>query len=235
MKNVLYTAFFLLFIGCNNKESDRLVAAKKEKDAKLNTLLQSNKINTQEFDLYIRVFKLEQILEVWAKNKAESSYKKVISYPFCVFSGNLGPKRKEGDRQIPEGFYHIAVFNPSSNFHLSLGINYPNTSDAKLGDTTHLGGDIYIHGGCMSIGCIPLTDDKIKELYVLAERAKKSGQQKIRVDILPFDFSKNTTVWKEYPEYKEFWQSLQPFQLAFEKNYKPTAYKIDENGRYIML
>src|SRR5690606_11025729 len=95
----------------------------------------------------------------------------VKTYPVCSSSGLPGPKRKKGDRQTPEGFYHIDRFNPQSAFHLSLGINYPNSSDKILGHSDP-GGDIFIHGSCVTIGCVPLTDDLIKEVYVLAVEAK---------------------------------------------------------------
>ena len=84
-------------------------------------------------NIYLRIFKDEQILEVWTKRDVDKTYKKVCDYEFCATSGKLGPKRQEGDLQIPEGFYYIDRFNPNSNFFLSLGINYPNKSDKILG------------------------------------------------------------------------------------------------------
>ena len=102
-------------------------------------------------------------MEVWIKEASKDYYVLLNTYDFCTTSGTLGPKRKEGDLQIPEGIYTINHFNPQSNFYLSLGINYPNASDKILSDPVHPGGDIYLHGNCVTIGCIPLTDDKIKE------------------------------------------------------------------------
>ena len=83
-------------------------------------------------------------------------------------SGTTGPKRLQGDFQVPEGFYHINEFNPNSNYHLSMGLNYPNSSDRILSDSLRPGGEIYIHGSCVSVGCIPLNDDEIEELYLIA-------------------------------------------------------------------
>src|SRR5690606_40100008 len=127
----------------------------------------------------------EKIIEVWVKGHNTTTYQLLCRYDCCTTSGTLGPKRREGDLQIPEGVYHINHFNPQSNFHLSLGINYPNASDKILSDPSKPGGAIYIHGNCVTIGCIPITDDKIKELYIMAVEAKNSGQQKIPVYIFP--------------------------------------------------
>lgn len=103
-------------------------------------------------------------------------FRLIKDYQICSLSGELGPKRQQGDLQVPEGFYWIDRFNPASNFYLSLGINYPNQFDRILGKSGELGGDIFIHGGCVTIGCIPITDDKIKELYLIAVEAKSNGQ-----------------------------------------------------------
>ncbi len=94
-----------------------------------------------------------------------------------------------GDYQVPEGFYYINEFNPRSLYHLSLGLNYPNASDRMLCDMSQPGGDIYIHGSCVTTGCIPITDGQIEELYVLAAHAKDMGQDFIPVHIFPVNFS----------------------------------------------
>jgi murein L,D-transpeptidase YafK len=142
------------------------------------------------------VFKIDRLLELWAKNKSEGKFQLLKSYQICSTSGKAGPKREQGDLQIPpkreqgdlqipEGFYYIDRFNPVSNFYLSLGINYPNDSDRVLGVKGKLGGDIFIHGNCVTIGCIPITDDKIKELYLVCVIGKSNGQNKIPVHIFP--------------------------------------------------
>ncbi|MCG9128876.1 L,D-transpeptidase family protein [Candidatus Poribacteria bacterium] len=163
----------------------RVKIAYQEKDNQLRNLFEKQGYKYPPQNIYIRIFKDEQILEVWTKTNTNATYKKVCNYEFCASSGQLGPKRQEGDLQIPEGFYYIDRFNPNSNFFLSLGINYPNESDKILGVKGNLGGDIFIHGGCATVGCIPITDDKIKELYWLAVEAKSNGQEKIPVHIFP--------------------------------------------------
>ncbi|HVS98320.1 MAG TPA: L,D-transpeptidase family protein, partial [Puia sp.] len=112
--------------------------------------------------VYIRSFKYDSELEVWVKNSSQEKYKLFKTYKICALAGTLGPKRMAGDYQTPEGFYYINEFNPKSEYHLSLGLNYPNASDRMLSDSLQPGGDIYIHGSCVTTGCIPITDSQIE-------------------------------------------------------------------------
>ena len=128
--------------------------------------------------VYFRAFKSEKILELYVLDTT-NKYILFQTYPICAASGVLGAKRREGDTQVPEGVYHINRFNPKSDFHLSLGLDYPNASDLRFCDAAKPGGDIFIHGGCASIGCLAMTDDAIKEIYLLAQAAKEKGQSKI--------------------------------------------------------
>jgi murein L,D-transpeptidase YafK len=202
-----------------------------------NYFLQKN-LNYQGYHIFLRAFKMEKILEVWVQQNASTNYELLTQYDFCAVSGGLGPKRKEGDGQIPEGIYRINHFNPESNFHLSLGINYPNPSDKLLGDKNAPGSAIYIHGNCVTIGCIPISDDKIKELYILAVEAFSNGQQDIPVHIFPAKLTAanlisivNQHVGKE--TLSSFWNNLQPVFLDFEKNKKIPAVKVNQRGEYI--
>ena len=136
-------------------------------------------IKVEELEIYIRALKSEKVVELWAKSRQSKEFKLIREFAICTSSGSPGPKRKEGDMQVPEGFYYISHFNPESNFYLSLGINYPNASDKILSDKAHPGGAIYMHGNCVTIGCIPITDDKIKELYIYAVEARNNGQLQI--------------------------------------------------------
>ena len=104
--------------------------------------------------VYIRSFKYDRLLEVWVKGNNNEPYTLFKSYKVCMQSGTTGPKRVQGDNQIPEGFYYINEFNPNSKYHLALGLNYPNASDRILSDSLRPGGAIYIHGSCVSTGCI---------------------------------------------------------------------------------
>ena len=101
----------------------RYEAAVFEKEEIILKQLESKQLKTNELEIFLRAFKKEEELEIWAKNKNETIFKKLKAYPFCRSSGKIGPKRKEGDRQIPEGVYHINRFNDKSNFHpLVLGV-----------------------------------------------------------------------------------------------------------------
>lgn len=130
--------------------------------------------------------KNEKLLEVWGKLNGKQVH--IITYPFTAFSGQLGPKFQEGDRQIPEGIYGISYLNPNSRFHLSMRVTYPNAFDKKMArqeKRTNLGGDIMIHGSNKTIGCVPIGNDNIEELYFLAQ---KVGIKNIKVILSPIDF-----------------------------------------------
>ncbi len=148
-------------------------------------LAKSNFIRYPE-KITILAFKTERVLEVWGKDK--NRWVHIKDYRWTGFSGRLGPKFKEGDGQIPEGIYGIEYLNPNSKFHLSMKINYPNSFDkemAKIDNRKNLGGDIMIHGSNKTIGCIPIGDNNIEELYLLVS---KVGIKNIKVIISPVDF-----------------------------------------------
>ena len=211
----------------------RVKAAFLEKKQWLDSLQSKN----AEFKILIQVFKEEKTLEVWFKNP--DGYDKELEYSFCSSSGTLGPKRKEGDYQIPEGVYSINIFNPASNFHLSLGLNYPNKSDRILGDPSTPGSDIYIHGSCVTIGCIPITDDKIMELYVLAVEAKERGQLKIPVYIFPNRMNEeNYSVLiqkSENQSTQRLWEDLKNIYRYIDKARDIPDIHISNEGRYLII
>jgi murein L,D-transpeptidase YafK len=176
------TIILLFFLMCSfqsdsfkdlQKKYARVRKAYNDKEANMIALLKNKKIDQSKMEIYIRAFKSEKELELWGKNTSDQEFLHIKTYTVCATSGLIGPKRMQGDLQIPEGFYYIDRFNPYSNFYLSLGINYPNTSDRILGDKNNLGGDIFIHGDCVTIGCLPITDSEIKELYIFCVEAKK--------------------------------------------------------------
>jgi hypothetical protein len=139
-------------------------------------------------DLTLVAFKAERRLELYASN-AEGKPQFVLSYPILAASGASGPKLREGDKQVPEGFYRIELLNPNSRYHLSLRVNYPNSDDIERAredgrDLSTLGGDIMIHGGSASIGCLALGDPAVEELFILVARA---GLDNVRLIIAPRD------------------------------------------------
>lgn len=201
----------------------RVKKAYKANLKKLKKLLAKKEIIANKIDLYLIAYKKEQILELWAKEQVTKKYKFIKSYPICKSSGVMGPKRKEGDKQTPEGFYKIIKFNPLSKYEFSLQINYPNRSDNILGDTTNIGGDIFIQGGCKSVGGIPIQNTNIKELYVLAVEAKASSvNSNIPITIYPTKMTENNfkKLKEEYKEQKEIiklWTSLKKGYDFFQK------------------
>lgn len=216
------------------QQFSRVKEAYRDKSERISDLLTAKGIG-QQYEILIRAFKAEKTVEVWIKNSTSSTpFTLLTSYPFCTTSGVLGPKRKEGDLQIPEGVYHINHFNPLSNFYLSLGINYPNSSDQLLADPQKPGGSIYIHGNCVTIGCIPITDDKIKELYLLAVEARTHGQEKIPVHIFPARLSagRPEQLATDYPQHLSFWKNLQEIFLDFEASHRLKVVTVDAKGFY---
>ncbi|MBM3411978.1 MAG: hypothetical protein FJY19_01140 [Bacteroidetes bacterium] len=208
---------------------------------KLDTLKKqfvAKKLKWPVAQIYIRSFKYDSHLEVWVKQTNESVFSLFKTYPVCALGGSLGPKRVQGDYQVPEGFYYINEFNPFSNYYLSLGLNYPNASDRMLSDSSKPGGDIYIHGSCVTVGCIPITDQQIDELYILATFARDAGQDFIPVHIFPcrFDVPKSKAyldeLTKDDPVLFRFSEKLADAYFYFEKNKKLPIVMIAEDGQY---
>ncbi|MBA4055194.1 MAG: hypothetical protein C0490_10815 [Marivirga sp.] len=231
--------FFAIMIIPTFKETQlknvRVQRAYNEKEEIVKGYFANSKIKYSGFNLFLRVFKQESIVEVWVREAGNNIHTLLHTYDFCASSGTIGPKRKEGDLQIPEGVYSIDHFNPQSNFYLSLGINYPNASDRILSDKANPGSNIYLHGNCVTIGCIPLTDDKIKELYILAVEARNNGQQKIPVHIFPAKLSDSQLILlkKEFPSHADFWKNLQGVYTDFEKTKKLKVIRVSGNGDYV--
>ena len=189
-------------------------------------------------DIYIRSFKYDSQLEVWGRNNRTESFKLVKTYKICALSGTMGPKRMDGDFQVPEGFYYINEFRPNSNYHLALGINYPNVSDKLLSDSIKPGSDIFIHGNCVTQGCIPIQNNQIEELYLLAAYAHAAGQEYIPVHIFPIRFNNNKDIQflnkssKDEVEYKNFINKMQSVFHYFEQFKNLPVIAIDSEGEY---
>jgi murein L,D-transpeptidase YafK len=186
--------------------------------------------------IYLRVFKEERVVELWAES-AQGRYLLVQSYDICAASGRPGPKRREGDEQVPEGFYRIVHFNPLSEFHLSLGLDYPNASDRRLAGPRP-GGAIYLHGNCVSIGCIAITDGPIEEVYVAAVLASSAGQERIPIHVFPARLTDANlkTLEKEHAgdaALLAFWRNLREGYDRFERNRRPPRVEVDAGGRYV--
>lgn len=214
---------------------DRVAEARKTSTPALKAMAKNAKLPHPIPRIYLRAHKLERELEVWgAEPGIGNVFVLVKTYPIAAMSGTLGPKRKEGDRQAPEGLYFVDRFNPRSSFHLSLGINYPNASDRILSDPKKPGGDIFIHGNQVSIGCLAMTDPAIEEIYLMALDAVKAGQRRVRVEIYPFRMTsqKLREEEKKRPELAVFWRNLARFWQSFEAQKFPARYIVNEAGRY---
>lgn len=191
-------------------------------------------------EVFIRIFKRERTLEVWVRSEENDSFELLNNYDICALAGELGPKRQQGDSQVPEGFYAIDFFNPESDYHLSLHVDYPNVKDRAAGADINLGGDIYIHGGCNSDGCLAVTDDGIMELYWLAVEARAAGQQRIPVHIFPArleadELERLRRVFAEEPDLGIFWSTLQPGYEFFEQNRRIPSIMVDRSGDYVLM
>ena len=179
----------------------RVRQAYTDKENNMMRLLDTARIERERLNIYLRAFKTEKQIELWGKNDTDEEFRLITNYEICSLSGDLGPKRRQGDFQIPEGFYHISRFNPVSSYYLSLKVNYPNPSDRILGGQP-LGGDIFVHGACVTIGCLPITDELIKELYIFCVEARNNGQTFILITIFPLRLTDENfgNLVSQYPE-----------------------------------
>jgi murein L,D-transpeptidase YafK len=164
--------------------------------------------------MLIRSYKMESEFEVW-KMRPDGTYVLLKTYPICRWSGQLGPKRKEGDRQAPEGFYSIAPsqMNPNSAYYLSFNIGYPNAYDRAHGAT---GGALMVHGICSSSGCFSMTDAQIAEIYVMAREAFDAGQRAIQMQSFPFHMTAQNLAQYRLDPNMPFWRELKDGDTHFE-------------------
>lgn len=191
-------------------------------------------------EIFLRAFKREGALELWAREGGEP-FRQVKTWPIVASSGRPGPKRREGDRQVPEGFYFIDRFNPESSYHLSLGLNYPNPSDRIRSDHARPGGDIFIHGKNQTIGCLPLGDEAIEELYLIALDTRGRGQHEIPVHIFPArmagagweTFAREHTL--DDAALAAFWEELRRGYEAFEGSHRVPGIEVEANGGYSIV
>jgi murein L,D-transpeptidase YafK len=215
----------------------RVKAAARDKDAELRALFQQKNLPYPPRRILLRAFKREAILEVWVSNADGPEYILLKSIRICSSSGRLGPKRRDGDSQVPEGFYEIDHFNPESAYYLSLQVSYPNLSDRVLGSSSNLGGDIFVHGNCVTIGCLPITDDGIKQVYWLAVLARQSGQRHIPIWIFPTrltneGFRALAQAHRDDIDLVAFWRNLKQGFDYFDKEHRLPQISISQKGLY---
>lgn len=168
--------------------------------------------------MFVRIFKQEAILEVWLEDQGR--YRLLHTYPICKFSGFLGPKLKEGDKQAPEGFYAVTAkqLNPGSRHYRAFNLGFPNEFDRAHGRT---GSALMVHGGCTSVGCYAMTDAAIAEIYRTIDAALRNGQKRVPVHVFPFRMTQANLNSAPQGKWMPFWQTLKKGYDLFEKTGMP--------------
>jgi murein L,D-transpeptidase YafK len=215
----------------------RVREAYSDKEKMVAKNLAAHSLSRDSLRIYLRALKTEKKIEVWAKNVCDAAFILVRELPICELSGDVGPKRRSHDLQVPEGFYHIDGLNPYSKYYLSMKVNYPNASDSIRGRKGRLGSQIFIHGACISSGCLAITNDRIKELFVYCIEAYNSGQEEIGITIFPARMDDSTYAWlnTRYSKYKDcisLWADLKKSWDLFEKYRIPPAVKFLPDGTH---
>jgi len=168
---------------------------------------------------HVRIFKQEKRLELWLA-RDDGRFALFKGYDICTYSGALGPKLREGDRQAPEGFYRVGLsqLNPNSRHHLSFNLGFPNAFDTQLGRT---GSALMVHGGCSSVGCYAITDASVDEVYAVVEAALTQGQQAVDVSVFPFRMTATAMAGVESSPWLGFWRNLKQGYDLFEADLAP--------------
>lgn len=184
--------------------------------------------------LFFRAYKREELLEVWAASELGSKLSRVATYAICALSGALGPKRREGDGQVPEGFYVLNYFWPNSAYHLEMKIGYPNALEQRISEKEPggPGGNIMIHGSCASIGCLAMGDERIEELWVMAT-TYQTGDKKVAVHIFPSRDFDGLLRDPGYQDLWSFWSNLADGHERFERTRRVPRVTTDWHGKYI--
>lgn len=176
--------------------------------------------------MMIRIFKQTNEFEVWKRTTA-GTFKLFKTYEICAYSGTLGPKIKEGDRQAPEGFYNITpgLMNPNSNYYLSFDTGFPNKFDRAHGRT---GSQLMVHGDCSSRGCYSMTDEAIAEIYALVRESFAGGNPVVQLQIYPFRMTPQRLAANSTNPNIEFWQNIKEGYDRFELAKVPPSWDVCE-------
>lgn len=215
--------------GCMSMELDDLGNPSPQISSKLISEM-AKKDTKPESPVLVRIFKQESELEVWKENKA-GEYALLKTYPMCRWSGKLGPKTKEGDRQAPEGFYHVSMgmLNPKSQYYLSFNLGYPNRLESALGYT---GEALMVHGACSSSGCYALTDQGVGEIYAVAQRALAGGQERFQVQAYPFRMTAENIARHSNDPNFGFWKNIKQGYDIFEATKRQPKVSVC-SGKYV--
>lgn len=181
--------------------------------------------------VFIRIFKKERVLELWML-KSDGRFHLYRRFPICAFSGDLGPKLREGDLQSPEGVYRVSreQMNPNSRYHLSFNLGFPNAYDRAHGYT---GSYLMVHGDCVSRGCYAMDDRQIEIIYAIVSEAHQRGQRAVDVHVFPFHLTEeNLEAYRDH-RWFDFWQMLAPIYRSFEEARLPPVVEV-KNKRYVL-
>ena len=183
--------------------------------------------------LFVRIFKEESELEVW-KQRNDGRFYHFKTYPICNWSGELGPKLRQGDKQAPEGFYRVDrnLMNPNSQFHLAFNLGYPNAYDAAHNRT---GDFLMVHGKCESAGCYAMTDALIEEIYALARESFLGGQEFFHVHAMPFRMTHENMARHAGNRWMPFWETLKQGYDHFEQTRIPPEIVVCERQYFVNM
>lgn len=240
IKHVIYIFLWTMLISYHSQAQSLLKIALHDSVVKQNTPLLRQAFAEKGLifgnPVFFRVFKQDDTnkyghLEVWVQDTQTASYTHFKDYPICYYHGGLGPKYAEGDGRTPEGFYGFTAsnINPNSNLFRSFNIGFPNAYDRVQGYT---GSFIMIHGKCVAIGCLAMTDNYMAEIWTIGVAALSQGQQKIAVHIFPFPLT--NVALNEYKQHENyaFWKQLQGGYLYFEEKHQVPLVSV-KNKKYL--
>jgi murein L,D-transpeptidase YafK len=225
---VVAAAAALVLAGCKDVD---LTAKHMQPLSRATKQLIAQKGMTEGAPIFIRIFKEESELEIWKQEQASGRYALLKTYDICAWSGQLGPKLKEGDKQAPEGFYTVtpAQMNPNSSYYLSFNLGFPNSFDRAHGRT---GAHLMVHGACSSAGCYAMEDEQIAEIYALGRDAFIGGQRAFQVQAFPFRMTpENMARHRDNPN-MAFWRMLKEGHDHFEVTRVPPKVEVCD-GRYV--
>ena len=210
----LTVAACALVAGCDNSYLDQS-SGRSQQPISSATLAEMDKLDTTpSAPTIIRTYKKEAEFEIW-KMKSNGEYALLKTYPMCRWSGQLGPKKREGDMQVPEGFYTIAPgqMNPNSHYYLSFNVGYPNAYDRAYGRS---GGNVMVHGVCSSAGCFSMTDEQVADIYAIARESFAGGQREIQLQSYPFHMTAENLAKFRLDPNIDFWKDLKNGSDHFE-------------------
>ena len=231
LKAAILTGTPAILGGCSTSSLYEPPAVVRTGTVYTSTLRQMESLNVERAaPILVRIYKQESTLEIWKQDRT-GRFVLLNTYPICKYSGKLGPKIAQGDRQAPEGFYDITPdqMNPNSSEYLAFNIGFPNAFDRSLGRT---GSFLMVHGGCRSVGCYAMTDPAMEEIYGLVYEAFRGGQEKVQVQAFPFRMTAENLARHVEDPNAPFWEMLKVGSDAFLATGRPPTVAVC-NQRYV--